>query len=378
MWPPRAPRASTQRKISALCWYLLRPHPSRTDAGRVVAYSRASSRIAASVSSHAAARSASGRASSSARYSAKPCACRSRYPRSSRPSSRMTLAIAIASSASVATRGCTWWSQKFADSLRTGSIRITRPPRFRISLRIGTVWRLVAIGLRPQSSTRRLRSMSDGSWPARTEVESLAGPCGAAAERTAGGGHPAQQVPEAPAQELGGAPGAGALVVHDRQRARVGQVAADLLRHQVERLVPRDPVPAAVGPSVAPLERMELALRAVDALRESIGLAAEIALGELVIGMALELHHAPVLHVRDDPAAVRAIQGAGGVDLLFHPSGPSLTGMTGEPGGAGASRRGPALSTSRTRVRARGRGPRPSAPWRPRARRSCPCAGSRR
>ena len=194
---------------------------------------------------------------------------------------------------------------------------------------------------------------------AHAEVERLAGPRGAAAERAAGGRHAAQQVPEAPAQELGGAPRAGALVVHDGQRARVGHVAADLLRHQVERLVPADPIPAAVGPPVAPLERMELPLRAVDTLRESVGLAAEIALGELVIGMALELHDAAVLHVRDDPAAIRAVQRARGVDRLFHPRRLSLSGMTGGPGGAGASRGGPAPSTSRTRVRARGQAPPP-------------------
>ena len=85
---------------------------------------------------------------------------------------------------------------------------------------------------------------------AHAEVEGLARAGGAAAERAAGGGHAAQQVPEAPAQQLGGAPGAGALVVHDRQRARVGQVAADPVRHQVERLVPADPHPAAVGTPV--------------------------------------------------------------------------------------------------------------------------------
>jgi hypothetical protein len=84
----------------------------------------------------------------------------------------MTFAMAIASSASAATRGCTCRSQKFADSLRTGSMRTTRPPRLRTSFMIGTVWRLVAIGLRPQSSTRRLCSMSEGSWPARTPKSS--------------------------------------------------------------------------------------------------------------------------------------------------------------------------------------------------------------
>jgi hypothetical protein len=87
---------------------------------------------------------------------------------------------------------------------------------------------------------------------------------------------------------------------------------------QVEGLVPADPLPVPVGTAVLALERVELALGAVDPLREAIGLPAEVALCELVIGMALELHHPAVLHVGDDPAAVRAVERARGVDRPFH------------------------------------------------------------
>ena len=86
---------------------------------------------------------------------------------------------------------------------------------------------------------------------ANAEVEGLARPRRAAAERAARGGGAAEQVPEAAAQELGGAPGSGALVVHDRERPVLGHVAADLLRDQVEGLVPADAHPAPVGPPVA-------------------------------------------------------------------------------------------------------------------------------
>src|SRR5258708_5654635 len=167
MWPPRAPRASTQRKISALCWYLLRPQPSRMEAGLVVAYSRASLRVAGSGSSP------------------------------------------------------------------------------------------VAAPTQPGAACADVGGVVPG---ADAEVGRLARPRRAAEERAAGGGGPAEQVPEAAAQELGGAPRAGALVVHDRERAVLGHVAADLLRDEVERLVPADAHPAPVGAAGLALERMELPL----------------------------------------------------------------------------------------------------------------------
>ncbi len=170
------------------------------------------------------------------------------------------------------------------------------------------------------------------------EVERLAGPRGAAAERAAGGGDAAQEIPEAPPEELGRAPRPGSLVVHDRQRARRGQVTANLLCDQVERLVPADALPAGIGAAVDPAQKMELALGAVDPLREAIGLPAQIALGELVVRVAFQLHHAAVLHVGDDPAAVGAVEGARGVDRLLHVSDASLSGT---PWPAAGGRGGP-------------------------------------
>src|SRR5258708_31329542 len=125
-------------------------------------------------------------------------------------------------------------------------------------------------------------------------------------------------MPEPVVEFLRDAPRSGPLIVHDRKRARCSLEAADSVGHQVQRFIPPDGYPRRVDGSVCALERMKLPLRAIEPLRKSIGLGAEVTLCEFVIGMSLKLHHAAIVDVGNDSAPIRTIQRARSVDLFGH------------------------------------------------------------
>jgi hypothetical protein len=85
----------------------------------------------------------------------------------------------------------------------------------------------------------------------------------------------------------------------------------------VERFLPADPLEASFALAADPLERMEDALRAVDALQIVVDLDAQEALGEAVIGVATQGDGPAILHRHCHPAGVWAIVGA---DSMDHPA----------------------------------------------------------
>jgi len=180
--------ASTQRRDLRVCWVLVQAPPEEARTRASWARTRAR-RLAGSpprVSSHAAASSASGRASSSAPGTPRSRgACRSRYPRSSRPSSRITLALAHRELRVVGPRG--FCHVLVAEVRRLAPHRVDQDHAAAAPAHLLEDRHRVEVGghrvAATESSTTRLFSMSDGSWPARhPEVERLAGPRGAAAE----------------------------------------------------------------------------------------------------------------------------------------------------------------------------------------------------
>ena len=114
--------------------------------------------------------------------------------------------------------------------------------------------------------------------------------------------------------------------MHDRQGTVRREPLADLARDEVERLVPANAFPGAIQPPVAAPHRMQHAFLAVEPLRKAVCRGGEIAAGELMLGVTLELRDAPVLHMRDDTAAIGAIQRARCVDRVRH--GACLLGRT--------------------------------------------------
>src|SRR5580692_9673319 len=103
------------------------------------------------------------------------------------------------------------------------------------------------------------------------------------------------------------------LIVHDRERARFRLEVANSVGHQVQRFIPSNAYPLRVDRAASALERMQLTLGAIEPLRKSIGLGAEIALGEFMVGVPLQLHHAAIVDVSNDSAPIRTIQRARGV-----------------------------------------------------------------
>ncbi len=106
--------------------------------------------------------------------------------------------------------------------------------------------------------------------------------------------------------------------MHDGKRAGLRLELANSVGHQVQSLIPTDTYPRRVNGSVFALERMKLPLGAIEPLRKSIGLGAEVTFCEFVIRMSLELYDTAIIDVRNDSAPVGTIQCARCVDLLDH------------------------------------------------------------
>jgi hypothetical protein len=105
------------------------------------------------------------------------------------------------------------------------------------------MWMFVTAGLRPQIRKRPVCSArSSGSWISQA---------------------PAEQVEEALAEDLQGRERPVALVVEDGQAAVAVLRRAQPLGGEVERVVPRDPLPARLRPA----QRMEHAIGVVEAVR---------------------------------------------------------------------------------------------------------------
>ena len=121
------------------------------------------------------------------------------------------------------------------------------------------------------------------------------------------------EVEEALAHDLQPGEGAVALVVEHRQRAVARLRTGQLLRDQVEGVVPRQPLPAAVHLA----ERMELTVGMVEAIAQVVvDLVAEGAARDRMLGVAADPHDAAVRDLGHDAAGVEAIEGARGAPDL--------------------------------------------------------------
>src|SRR5262249_8835851 len=89
-------------------------------------------------------------------------------------------------------------------------------------------------------------------------------------------------------------------------------------RHEVERVVPPEALPAILG---APQRKQEAVGMVEAILQIVVDLVAEGAPGERMVGITAQPHDPAVLDVGDDPAGVEAVEGAGRADRaqLTHP-----------------------------------------------------------
>ena len=118
---------------------------------------------------------------------------------------------------------------------------------------------------------------------------------------------------EALAHDLEAGERAVALVIEHGQRAVALLRAGELLGDQVEGVVPRQALPAAVHPA----EGMQLAVGMVEAVAQIVvDLVAERAARDRMLGIAADPHDAAVGDLGHDAAGVEAIEGARGAPDL--------------------------------------------------------------
>ncbi len=131
----------------------------------------------------------------------------------------------------------------------------------------------------------------------------------AAAEPADGVRDAAVEVEEALAHDLEAGERAVALVIEHGQRAVALLRAGELLGDQVEGVVPRQALPAAVHPA----EGIELAVGMVEAVAQvMVDLVAERAARDRMLRVAADAHDAAVRDLGHDAAGVEAVEGARG------------------------------------------------------------------
>ena len=299
------------------------PIVARIAVGRVVATRRPSASMRSTGRSQIAAARSGGYASICARNASQPSVRSRRKASSCAPSRTTTCISASASAASVPGSGARCSSAAAAVRVRTGSITTRCAPALRASRTNFQKWWWLVSGFEPQrriSSALREALGIDGR--VRPERAPQAGRAGGGADR-----HQVVAGPERVPQPRAGLT-LETLQVAERPRALEGpdRLAAVLvadggepLRHLADRVVPADPLEAALALGADAAERVQQPVGRARVLEVAGDLVAQRAARERVVGRAAEAHRLPVAD-RDDPAApVGAVQRAGAGDIALHP-----------------------------------------------------------
>ena len=200
--------------------------------------------------------------------------------------------------------------------VRIGSITTTLAPSARAASIVGHRWRLVRRVFVPHSRISRLWRSSSGSRPSplpfvmRTPWPTV-GPQIARSSRLAPRwwkNRPSRPITDSrlwlPASLNGRI--ASAAVAGDDVVEPLGDLG--------ERVVPRDLLEPALALGPDPAQRVQQAVRAVDAIEEAVDLRAQLALAERVVGPPAQLDGDAVLDGDRPAARVRAVVVARAVD----------------------------------------------------------------